>query len=103
MGGQPWPSSKSINDGMASSQERKGREGEGARLGVRLGEGESCRGSTMGAQPSVLLCHCSLFACCCCCSREKKQEGGRREEKREKKGRREGKNKKGKIAKLGNF
>jgi hypothetical protein len=29
MGGQPWPSSRSINGGMASSRERKGREGEG--------------------------------------------------------------------------
>jgi hypothetical protein len=65
-------------------REGKGREGEGAQLGVRLGEEEGCRGSAMGARPSMLLCRCSLFACCCCCSREKKQEGGRREEKREK-------------------
>jgi hypothetical protein len=72
MGGQPWPSSRSINGGMASSRERKGMEGEGARLGVRLGEGKGCRWSAMGAQPSVLLCRCSLFACCCCCSHEKK-------------------------------
>jgi hypothetical protein len=29
MEGQPWPSSMSINGDMASSHERKGREGEG--------------------------------------------------------------------------
>jgi hypothetical protein len=63
MGGQPWPRSRFINGGMASSRERKGREGEGTRLGVQLGEGEGCRGSAMGARPSVLLCRCSQFAC----------------------------------------
>jgi hypothetical protein len=40
MGGQPWPSSRSINGGIASLRERKGREGEGAWLGVCVGEGE---------------------------------------------------------------
>jgi hypothetical protein len=29
MGGQPWPTSRSINDGMESSWKRKGREGQG--------------------------------------------------------------------------
>jgi hypothetical protein len=31
MGGQPWPSPRSINGGMACSRERKGRDGEGSR------------------------------------------------------------------------
>jgi hypothetical protein len=37
MGGQPWPSSRSINDNMASSRERKGREGEGEQGGATRG------------------------------------------------------------------
>jgi hypothetical protein len=37
MEGQPWPSSRFINGGMASSRERKGREGEGVQGGMARG------------------------------------------------------------------
>jgi hypothetical protein len=59
--------------GMASSWERKGREGEG----VRLGEREGCRRGAMGARP------CCSFGSVKAVVRE---EGNRKEEeeKREK-------------------
>jgi hypothetical protein len=68
IGGQPWPSSRSINDGMASSRERKGREGEGEQGGTAWGaarghhrEGEGCRrGCMRGARP----CCCYVGSCC---------------------------------------
>jgi hypothetical protein len=66
MGGQPWPSSRSSNGGMASSRERKGKEGEGARLGVQLGEGEGCKGRHEGSalRAAVPLLSVHLLLCC---------------------------------------
>jgi hypothetical protein len=71
MGGQPWPSSRSINGGMARSRERKGREGEGEQGGTargaamgRHGEGEGCRRGCRrhhGAAALLLLPACSLL------------------------------------------
>jgi hypothetical protein len=55
MGGQPWPSSRSINGAMASSRERKGREGEGEQgarlwrlLGGAMGRGRAAGGAVGG-------------------------------------------------------
>jgi hypothetical protein len=53
MGGQPWLSSRSINCAMASSRERKGREGEGeqgARLGGAMGRGRAIGGVVGGTK-----------------------------------------------------
>jgi hypothetical protein len=91
MGGQPWPSSRSINGGMANSRERKGREGEGARMGVQLGEREGYRRCAMGARPC-----CSFGSVRAVVGEEgdRKEEEEKRREEREKKGRREGKKEK---------
>jgi hypothetical protein len=67
MGGQPWPSSRSINGGIASLRERKGREGEGAWQGVCLGEGEGWSGAPWGLSPPCCCAAalCWLGAACC--------------------------------------
>jgi hypothetical protein len=73
-GRRPWPSSRSINGGMVSSRERKGREGErsrGARLGVAWGRGGTARSSLT---PAALRVRCSV--------REKKKIAGRRREEK---------------------
>jgi hypothetical protein len=98
MGGQPWPSSRSINGDMASSRERKGREGEGARLGCVLGRGRAVGGS-WGLSPPC----CCVAALCSVAARvrrnKKEEEEKRREEKREKR-KEEGKEKKKKVPNL---
>jgi hypothetical protein len=93
MGGQPWPSSRSINDGMASSRERKGREGERSRgeedtAWGRHGEGRAT-GGAMGRACGLLVA-ISLFSVRAEC--EEKAAGGkekkrRRKERRKRKGR----------------
>jgi hypothetical protein len=101
MGGQPWSSSRSINDGMASSRERKGREGERrARLGAAWGGG-GLQGAPWGG-----LAGCSwlfLYALFVLNVRRKQQAGRRRREggKREEK-EKEGKEKKRKKKKKWN-
>jgi hypothetical protein len=92
MGGQPWPSSRSVNGGMEGSRERKGREGGTA--GVWLGEGEGCRGVPWGSalRSAVPLPFVRLVLLAV---RERRQEGGRRKEKgeeKEKEGKEKGKN-----------
>jgi hypothetical protein len=69
MEGQPWLSSRSINGGMASSWERKEREGEGEQgghgkgglLGGTMGRGRAAGGAyRRGAGP----CCCYIRSCC---------------------------------------
>jgi hypothetical protein len=64
-GGQPWPSSRSINGGMASLQERKGREGEGHGWGTTWGEGglqRECHGGlALHATMSLLFVRMQLL------------------------------------------
>jgi hypothetical protein len=89
MGGQPWPSSRSINDNMASSRERKGREGEGEQGGTARGaamgchgEGEGCRRGCRrhhGAAALLLLPTCSLL-----CVKELDMRKERRKKERRK-------------------
>jgi hypothetical protein len=68
---------------MASLWERKGREGEGAWLGVRAGEREGCRRGAMGlAAWSSWLPH----ACSLTWLGAVREEGRRKERRKEKEG-----------------
>jgi hypothetical protein len=108
MGGQPWPSSRFINGGMASSRERKGRgKGKGKRemghrCGAPWGEG-GLQGGTMGRA-----CGLPVVVSSCSVRENMKQEGEEEKEeriKREEKKRKERKEKKkyGIFSKLEKF
>jgi hypothetical protein len=74
---------------MTSSWERKGREGVGARLGVRVGEREGCRGAPRRLPLGAMRALCTWLAAV--------REEGRRKERRKEK---EGKEKRKKIWKF---
>jgi hypothetical protein len=87
MGGQPWPISRSINGGMASSQERKGREGRGKghSWGCGLGRRRAAGGAPWGLGPPCC-CAVALYSHAAVAAhvrRNRKEEEEKREKRKE--------------------
>jgi hypothetical protein len=98
MGGKPWPCSRCINGGMASSLERNEREGEGeqgARLGGSMGLAMGRQGLQEGGHAVAL----SVLPRWLLYVRRRKEEG-EREEKRKGRKRKEKNEKMKKISNL---
>jgi hypothetical protein len=82
--GWPWPSLSSINDGMASSRERKGREGEwrGGRALLTVEEEGGAQGvggeaAPVGLGPAV--------SCCIVLTLQREEEKKKREKRKRRK------------------